>query len=84
MRVFHDRLTTEEDRSYLKNMLISYFNDFGFEKSEIIDVERILFADFTGNRDSDVKPYLQIDDLQGLVSKMDQFQEEYNNDISFI
>lgn len=65
-------------------MLISYFNDFGFEKSEIIDVERILFADFTGNRDSDVKPYLQIDDLQGLVSKMDQFQEEYNNDISFI
>ena len=26
MRVFHDRLTTEEDRAYLKNILISYLN----------------------------------------------------------
>ena len=47
-------------------------------------MDRILFADFTGNRDDEIKPYLQIDDLQGLVNKMDQFQEEYNNDISFI
>lgn len=55
-------------------MLISYFQEFGFDKDQIIDVERILFADFTGNRDAEVKPYTQIDDLQGLVNKMDQFQ----------
>ena len=59
----------------MKNMLSSYFTEFGFAKEEILDVERILFADYTGNRDSDVKPYIQIDDLPGLVMKMDQFQE---------
>jgi dynein heavy chain len=64
--------------------LIEYFKDFGFDKEQILDVDRILFADFTGNRDAEIKPYIQIDDLQGLVNKMDQFQEEYNNDISFI
>jgi len=32
MRVFHDRLTTDEDRSYLVTMLISFFKDFGYEK----------------------------------------------------
>jgi dynein heavy chain len=32
MRVFHDRLTTSEDRSYLMNMLASFFKDFGYEK----------------------------------------------------
>ena len=31
-----------------------------------------------------MRPYIQIDDLNGLVLKMDGFQEEYNNDISFI
>ena len=79
MRIFHDRLTTDEDRDYMKNMLQSFFADFGLSKEEVIDTERILFADFTGNRDADVKPYIQIDDLQGLVIKMDGFQEEYNN-----
>lgn len=42
-------------------------------------MERILFGDFTQNREADIKPYIQIDDLTGLVNKMDQFQEEYNN-----
>jgi dynein heavy chain len=31
MRVFHDRLTTGEDRTYLKDMLALFFKDFGFE-----------------------------------------------------
>lgn len=66
-------------------MLAGAFKDFGFENvEEIIDVERILFGDFTQNRQAEIKPYLQIEDLPGLVSKMDQFQEEYNNDINFI
>lgn len=74
MRVFHDRLTTGEDRSYLMNMLASFFKDFGYEKEEIINVERILFGDFTQNRDSEIKTYIQIDDLAGLVHKMDSYQ----------
>jgi dynein heavy chain, axonemal len=84
MRVFHDRLTTVEDRSYLKNMLVGFFTEFGYESDEVVNVERILFGDFTQNRESDIKPYIQIDDLPGLVNKMDQFQEEYNNEINFI
>ena len=84
MRVFHDRLTTDEDRVLLKNMLIDYFKDFGYGKDDIIDMDRILFCDFYQNRDADIRPYTQIDDLNGLVLKIDGFQEEYNNDISFI
>jgi dynein heavy chain len=75
MRVFHDRLTTDEDRAFLKNMLIGYFADFEVNKEEVLDLERILFCDYSQNRDADVKPYIQIDDLNGLVLKMDQFQE---------
>ena len=65
-------------------MLTTFFKDFNYEKDEVLSIERILFGDFTQNRDSEIKPYVQIDDLAGLVNKMDQFQEEYNNDITFI
>ena len=37
MRVFHDRLTTNEDRTILKDLLVESFKEFGFEKEEIID-----------------------------------------------
>ena len=53
MRVFHDRLTTNEDREYLKKMLAGMFKDFGFETFEdVIDVERVLFGDFVQNREA--------------------------------
>ena len=38
MRVYHDRLTTEEDRKYMKDLLASYFAEFGFEKEQVINV----------------------------------------------
>ena len=75
MRVFHDRLTTSEDRNYLMVMLASFIKDFGVQKEEVLNVQRILFGDFTQNRDSEIKPYIQIDDLPGLVNKMDGYQE---------
>ena len=50
MRVFHDRLTTEFDRQYLKMILTDFFESFSFKKEEIIDVERIIFADFMQGR----------------------------------
>jgi dynein heavy chain len=55
-------------------MLVSFFKEFSFEKEEVLTTERILFGDFVQNRDAEIKPYIQIDDLAGLVHKMDQFQ----------
>lgn len=56
-------------------MLASFIKDFGVQKEEVLNVQRILFGDFTQNRDSEIKPYIQIDDLPGLVNKMDGYQE---------
>ena len=54
MRVFHDRLTTNEDRIYLKDLLEDKIkNSFKLETEQIIDTERLLFADIMGGRDTD-------------------------------
>lgn len=84
MRIYHDRLTTEEDRKYMKDLLMSYFGNFGFDKDQVLNVERLIYGDFTQGRDNDNKTYVQIDDLSTLISKMDSYQEEYNQDIGFI
>lgn len=46
MRVYHDRLTTDEDRTYLKKLLTGYFEKFELEEISVINVERIIFGDF--------------------------------------
>lgn len=50
MRVFHDRLTTESDRDYLKDILASFFETFKIHKEEVITTERVIFADFLQGR----------------------------------
>lgn len=50
MRVFHDRLTTEGDRDYLKESLVDFFKIFHIEREDVITTERVIFADFIQGR----------------------------------
>ena len=43
MRVYHDRLSSEEDRTFFKNLLDGYFPEFGYEKEEIMNENRLIF-----------------------------------------
>ncbi len=52
MRVYHDRLTTEEDREYLKQLLATQIPNFSGTKAEdVLDQPRILYGDFLQGRD---------------------------------
>ncbi|CAD8156782.1 unnamed protein product [Paramecium pentaurelia] len=84
LRVFHDRLTTEEDRQELRNMLKMGFTQFGVTSEQVLDSERIIFGDFMQSRDADIKVYQQIPDMHQLVNRMDNYQEDYNTDNTFI
>jgi len=37
MRVFHDRLTTDDDRLYLHNLASSPLKSFNLEKDEVLN-----------------------------------------------
>ena len=80
MRVFHDRLTTEEDREFLKNLLKSQFQTFELTAEEVINKDRILFGDFMMGRDVEPKLYVQIEDLSLLLKKMEEYLYDYNSE----
>ncbi|KAL4464296.1 hypothetical protein ABPG72_011341 [Tetrahymena utriculariae] len=83
MRIFHDRLIDEEDREYLKDMLVSQFEKFNLTKEEVLSMDRIIFGDFWFGRETESRPYIQVPNLKQLMSKMEEFQEEYNQDPDF-
>ena len=91
MRVFHDRLTSEEDREYLKKLLESQFSKFNVTHDDVFkinkeeggEIERILFGDFQQGREAEPRHYYQITDLQLLLNKMETFQDDYNSDSQF-
>lgn len=53
-------------------------------ETEVIDTERVIFGDFMMGRETETRNYQQITDLNSLLDKMDGYQEEYNNDSSFV
>lgn len=73
MRIFHDRLIDEEDRDYLKNMLITQFEKFNLEKETVLSLDRIIFGDFWNGREQEIRPYTQVPDLKQLMIKMEEF-----------
>ncbi len=54
------------------------------QKDEVINTARIIWADFLSGRDVEPKIYTPVGDLDQLITKMDAFQEEYNNDNTFV
>jgi len=83
MRVFHDRLINDEDRKYMKKLLYSQFERFGFSPENVINQERIIFGDYFQGRDIEPRNYMQTSDLKTFLSKMESFQEDYNAEAGY-
>jgi dynein heavy chain, axonemal len=83
MRVFHDRLINDEDREYFKNLLVEEFQKYELQKEEVINMDRIIYGDFFQGRDLDIRPYHQTPDMRTLLSKMEAYQEEYNEEAAY-
>jgi len=78
IRVFGDRLTNIEDRSWLKEKLdVGLRENFKLDPAEIFQHDRLIFGDFMGQ--GDTKFYVQIDDMQQMKTVMESLLEDYNN-----
>jgi len=44
MRIYHDRLSSEKDRTVFKKLLKARFPELGYEKEEIINQDRTVFG----------------------------------------
>jgi dynein heavy chain len=80
-RVYHDRLTTTEDRTLFTDLLKKEIRTVGVEVSEVMNAEKIIFGDFMIGRDGDNSPYIQIPDMPKFISRIEEYLVEYNRDM---
>eukprot|EP01038_Epipyxis_sp_PR26KG_P008094 gene8094-10963_t len=79
MRVFHDRLIDEQDRSWFKNLISKTVKDeFSLEFSKIRgDNSNIIYCNFADPK-SILKPYVELVDRSTLPKTMNDYLEDYN------
>ena len=79
-RVFGDRMISNEDKDTLSGLLnIEVEKVFKLNKEEVYFTERIIFGDYMGGLDSDIRPYNLVTDLKDMVKKIEGFLEDYNS-----
>ncbi|KAJ9575541.1 hypothetical protein L9F63_007611, partial [Diploptera punctata] len=78
-RVFQDRLVNDADRNWFDKLLRSKIRtDFNKNSDSVLGEGAIIFGDFL-DPTLDIRPYIQINDMEKLSRVLDQYLEEYNN-----
>ena len=80
LRVFYDRLINDEDKLWFTTLIMELLNRnfrMSFEKDEIFNKEKIMFADLL-KLDAPVKLYEEIKDKNKLLKVLNGMIDDYN------
>lgn len=77
-RVFGDRMINNEDKNILVTLLMREVEKFNIKKETLFNVERIIYGDYFLGMDGENRPYIQIDDIPGMLLKIAEYLEDYN------
>lgn len=65
----------------LNDACSSHFNQTAEDVLDKENVDRIIFCDFLYDRMAERPPYIQVLDMKFLIEKVDEYLEEYNNEM---
>jgi len=78
IRVYGDRLTTNEDRAWLRGKLDESLKEsFKLDPAKVFDKDRMVFADFMSSGDQ--RFYSEVEDMAGMKASMEGYLDDYNN-----
>jgi dynein heavy chain len=67
------------DKDILLGFLLTEAEKLGLKKEQIFNVERIIFGDYMAGIDGENRPYVQVDDLPSMLTKIGEFLEDFNS-----
>jgi dynein heavy chain len=77
-RVFGDRMTIP-DKAILLDLLLAETEKLKLKKTDIFTVERLLYGDYMNGIDGENRPYVQINDLVAIITKINEYLEDFNS-----
>jgi dynein heavy chain len=80
-RVFADRLTCEEDHTWLRNLMKSKVeNAFAMKWDEVVPRERLVYGDFINGGESTNRPYEEIENFDRLKTVVEEYLTNHNQE----
>jgi dynein heavy chain len=70
---------TKPDKEILQDLLLVEAEKLKLKKTDIFNVERILYGDYIAGIDGENRPYIQIEDLALLLQKINEYLEDFNS-----
>lgn len=77
-RVYGDRMINNEDKATLVDLMIPEVEKFKLKREDIFNVERLIYGDYINGIDGENRPYIQVENIQEMLTKIIEFLEEYN------
>jgi len=70
---------TMGDKDILLDLLLVETEKLKMKKTDIFNVERLLFGDYMAGIDGENRPYIQIEDLTLLLTKINEYLDDFNS-----
>lgn len=70
---------TKPDKEILLDLLLVEAEKIKIKKTDVFNVERILYGDYLAGIDGENRPYIQIEDLTLLLQKINEYLEDFNS-----
>ena len=67
------------DKDILLDLLLVETEKLKMKKTDIFNVERLLFGDYMAGIDGENRPYIQIEDLTLLHTKINEYLDDFNS-----
>ena len=78
-RVFADRLTCEEDHTWLRDLMKSQVETvFGMNWTEVVPRDRLVYGDFINGGEATNRPYEEIEDFDRLKTVVEEYLVNHN------
>lgn len=71
-------MINNKDKDILVELMVPEIEKFKLKKEDVFNVERLIYGDYLNGIDGENRPYVQIEEIPTMLSKIIEFLEEYN------
>jgi len=72
-------MINNDDKNVLLELLLTESDKFKLKKDEIFNSERLIFGDYVNGIDGENRPYIQIKDIEVMITRITEFLEDFNS-----
>ena len=74
-------MTNPNDKEILLGLILNECELFKLKKEQLFNVERIIYGDYFNGIDGENRPYVQIQDIPLMLTKIAEYLEDFNGGV---